>query len=375
MLDRATELTARDSQIVSLLNGRASAFETPCRIFVQEFADEAFEWVAGACTRISTGRGIRLRAAYSVKTNPRREMLNAAHRAGLSAEVISPDEIAWARRCGFSGDRLIVNGPHRPQSIAGGPALVAFADSVEAFGYNARDSIGRIHGIRVRPPGIESRFGIAVEDLERLTAPVLRLDEDAELGASFHVRHEDYGGASWRSIVGSVIDFASTLQERTGRPVVVFDAGGSWEPAMLVQAFEGDFPWLLDTLQRRLPGVQSAYIEPGQSIATPVELLVATVVEVRDRRSHREVIVDAGYPELSQMRSYKHRIFGRAGDSWRVLDDGADRIGGRTCLEYDLLSSDVELPAGITEGDLLAVADCGSYDESMAFAFAEGAFR
>ena len=52
-----------------------------------------------------------LRAAYSVKTNPRDELIDLALRHGLDVEVISEAEWRHVRARGFGPGRILYNGP------------------------------------------------------------------------------------------------------------------------------------------------------------------------------------------------------------------------------------------------------------------------
>ncbi len=95
------------------------------------------------------------------------------------------------------------------------------------------------------------------------------------------------------------------------------------------------------------------------------------MLEVRARPGRREAIVDAGYPEWPQMHSYVHGFFVWREGAWRALGRGGDRLGGRTCLEYDVVDG-LRFPADLDAGDVLMIAGTGSYDRSMSFDFARG---
>ncbi|MFN2459474.1 MAG: hypothetical protein ABR591_02080 [Candidatus Velthaea sp.] len=348
---------------------------TPARVFLADRARERFSAAAAACARSSTPE-LALCGAYSVKTNPRAELLAHALQHGFAAEVISAAELVWALDCGFAPDRIVYNGPdalrERPRR---GRISLALADSREAFARYAALAAAEITGVRLRPEGVPSRFGAAAGDDDELAAALRALPANEGFGVSFHVRREDLGLLTWRDVAAHVLERAQRLERRSGRRAAVFDMGGGWEPAALDAALAGDVPWLLREVRGALRDVRTVLFEPGQSLATPSEALIVTVLELRTRDGAREAIVDAGYPDLPQIRSYAHALFVERSDRWVPLGPGCDRVAGRTCLEYDILASDVALPADIIEGDRLIVGDCGSYDASMSFAFARGGAR
>ena len=344
---------------------------TPLRIFLPLIARERFDRVARL--RDTLGKPpLELIASYSFKTNPRAELLDLAREHGFFAETISPGELRWAADEGFPPQRTIYNGPEPLRERPHAERLaVIFADSVEAFGRNLRRDLAHVHGARLRPSMITSRFGVPVDDERDLCDAVARTPSDARIGISFHARREDFHGASWRDVAGDVLDRAVELQRRTGRRVTVFDVGGGWRPEQFDADFRADIRWLVDRIVDELPSCTQLIFEPGQAVCTPTEALLTEVLEVRERRGRREAIVDLGYSDWPEMHAYVHGFFARRGERWTPLGRGPDRLGGRTCLEYDLIDG-LRFPPDLAVGDRLLITGAGSYDHSMAFDFARG---
>jgi diaminopimelate decarboxylase len=349
--------------------GECATEGTPRRIFHPRVARERIERVARLCEDLGRS-SVRVVPGYSVKTNPRAELVQAAREHGFHAETISSDERRWAARNGFGPERTIANGPE-PIRAGSAPLAFAFADGVEAFARNVRDRVATVQGIRLRPSMIRSRFGVPVDDERMLRAAVASSPSDVMLGIGFHVRREDYDGASWRDVAADVLDRANALAEQTQRTVLAFDIGGGWTPEEFDRDFAADVRWLVERLAAALSACRTLIAEPGQAICTPAEALLTEVLEVRERAGRREAIVDAAYSDWPQMHAYPHRVYGVRGERLERLKRGPDRIGGRTCLEYDAVDG-LLLPAGLQAGDRLLIADVGSYDHSMAFDFARG---
>ncbi|MBV8369276.1 MAG: hypothetical protein JO036_10190 [Candidatus Eremiobacteraeota bacterium] len=349
----------------------AASEPTPRRILRPHTARERFDAVARL--REELGRPpVGLLAAFSVKTNPRAELLRLAREHGFFAEVISADELEWAQRQGFVPEEMIYNGPEPLLERAAGERLAfAFADSVEAFASNLDRRVAHVHGVRLRPSMIASRFGVPVDDEAQLTALVAAAPPGTALGVSFHARHEDFHGASWRDVAGDVLDRAVALEARTGRHVVAFNVGGGWTPDEFDASFERDVRWLVERIVDLLPDCTKLLFEPGQAVCTPTEALLTRIVEVRARRGRREAVIDLGYSDWPQMHAYVHGFFAWRDGRWTPLGRGPDRLLGRTCLEYDLVDG-LRFPPDVAAGDTLLIADTGSYDHSMAFDFARG---
>jgi diaminopimelate decarboxylase len=345
--------------------------QTPHRIFLPRAARERIDHVARLRDALSRER-LHLAASFSFKTNPRSELLALARDADYYAETISEDEVAWASRNGFAPARTIYNGPLPLTETQGGePLAFVFADSVEAFVRNCERAVARVSGIRLRPSMIASRFGVPIEDESELRAAVASGSHDLPLAASYHARREDFKGASWRDVADDVLQRAVALELSTGRRIVAFDVGGGWTPEEFDASFESDIAWMVDRVIASLPACTRVFFEPGQAVCTPTEALLTEVVEVRRRRGRQEVIADLGYPDWPQMHEYAHPISAWRHGRWEPVGHGPDRLGGRTCLEYDLVEG-LQFPADIAPGDRLLIADVGSYDHSMAFDFARG---
>ncbi len=343
---------------------------TPARVVLTGLLERRLGEIAARAHPDATR--VPFRAAYSVKTNPRADFLRAARTAGFLAETISPAEVQAARGVGYPLDEIVYNGP-RPCRRADleAPLGAAFADSLEALAAYLAECPAAVVGVRLRPPGIASRFGITFDEIADAAALVRASDSPLTLGASMHVRTEDYRPRTWLELARSFVECAAAFARESGRTLAVLDIGGGWTPASLERALVHDFPRLRSLLAGVLPALTTVIFEPGQSVSTPCEALLCSVLEVRAGRG--EIVVDAGFSELPHLGSYPHRMYWFADGALVPVERGEARILGPLCLEYDVVASDVALPDGIAPGDRLVIADCGSYDASMAFPFAGGA--
>ncbi|MBV8602544.1 MAG: hypothetical protein JO359_13350 [Candidatus Eremiobacteraeota bacterium] len=311
-----------------------------------------------------------------MKTNPRVEMLQAALGTGFFAECISSGEIAAALAAGFERRALVYNGP-QPLHRAGleGPLGVALADSVAALAGNIGSRVADVQGMRMRPDWHDSRFGISSEQTGEAIAALRALPADASFAVSFHVRAQDYDGRSWLQVARTFLRRAVEIQRLADRPIVAFDVGGGWKPAQLEETLRRELPTFVGEAADALTDLRTIFLEPGQSVATPTQFMISSVLEVRSSGSRVEAVIDAGYPNLPLQGTYAHRVFVEDGERWTLLPEGPDRILGPTCLEYDVVASNVSLPPAMRPATQLCIADCGSYDASMALHFARGEER
>ena len=344
---------------------------TPAHVFLKGTAEASFATAASLIARVPTD-ALRLRAAYSIKTNPRRELLALARRHGFCAEVISAEELDWALGNGYGHEAIIYNGP-RPLSKPRAPVHAAFADSILAFQAYAQARSAAVIGVRLRPQGISSRFGVPPVEFQDLLRCAAGLPADLALGVSFHIRPEDFGQRSWQDIARSVLHLATQLQHGTNCRITVLDFGGGWTPDEFQNGLFHDLPQVLAEIGPALPHVREVFIEPGQAVATPCVALLSRVLEIRHCKSGTvDAILDGSIHDAPHLNAYPHRIFARADGVVRPLAGGQDRLLGCACLEYDVLAPNIALPKTLKTGDFVAIADCGSYDSSMSFLFARG---
>jgi diaminopimelate decarboxylase len=226
--------------------------------------------------------------------------------------------------------------------------------------------------MRLRPNWYESRFGISAEQTIEAVAALASLPAEQPIGVSFHVRPQDRGARSWLEVARTFLQRAAGIERASGRAVVVFDVGGGWTPNELASVVRSELRMFVEEAPRALPNLATILLEPGQSLATPTQFMISSVVEVRRHPHHTEIVIDAGYPNLPLQGTYVHRIYVEDGGGWLLLDEGNDRILGPTCLEYDVVASNVSIPQAVRPSTKIRIADCGSYDASMAFHFARG---
>lgn len=334
------------------------------RVFLREVANANFDRLHTFAEKLPL-----LRIGYSVKTNPRAELLHEALRCGFYAECISRGEVEMSASAGFHAGSIVYNGPVPASTLNLQPKLV-FADSIEAYDTACASLRGSIVGIRIRPPGIDSRFGVPISSLDELIR-AMRDSGRTETAVSFQVRSEDYGDNTFRGIASAALHVAREIESQTDIRVAAFDVGGGRSAVEFDKSVAaGDYEYVHDAAQQRLPHLREIIMEPGQELDFSLEALVAPILELRSRNP-AEIVVDAGRPDFPAIDKTPHRLFMLRDGRVALLPSGCERVLGRTCLEDDVVGA-VSLPADVRPGDAIVVADIGAYDASMRYAFAEG---
>lgn len=360
---------------------------TPKRLLLRETTKKAFAQAKAFRDELSNLTGLDILMAYSIKTDPSSSILKIAKDNGFLAEAISQFEVKKALSVGFSPREIILNGPGKwwPSITQDTFVKAIFCDSLEelkAVIDAAKGAyIADVIGVRIRPPQVESRFGIRIStyrNFEALTALLSKVPSEYSLGVSFHIPSSMVGIHNWWHIYQSIIRWAQAIESVAGVRIRCVDVGGGWTPESWKTEFMSKLKnELLNTLNK-LKNLEIVIMEPGKALVQSSKALAARIIEVRHSSSEdeavKEIVVDASIAELPEALYRPHRIllFDQTKKEFYLLGTGRSRILGRLCMEADVLAEDVQLPEHVKPGDLLIFLDAGAYDHSMSYRFGRG---
>lgn len=384
----------------------ARAFGTPLHVLHEERLEATAEAFRRSMEAAYPGR---TSVHYAFKCNAVPAVIEAARRAGLKAEVMSPFELELALRLGYGGEDVVVNGPGKTAAfletaVETGVRFInvdslgelALLDEIAraahkrtdillrvnpdfvprgmnagtatgsrkgcAFGLDLRggevrtalDMIRSRTGLRFR--GFHFHIGTGIRDaktyarvLDRL-APLFR--ETREAG--FRIDVLDVGGG-----------FASpTTREMTTRELLVYQGfgrlpGGASGGCSSFADFSGE---ISRALLRTFPAgeLPELITEPGRSIASPNQLLLLTVAQVKSRPKVRTwVITDGGLGTVTLPTFYEcHEVF--LADDVRRPRSERVTIAGPVCFASDIVYRNIRMPE-VRPGEVIAIMDSGAY--------------
>lgn len=387
--------------------GIARAFGTPLHVLHEERLEATAVRFRRSMEEAYPGR---TSVHYAFKCNSVPAVIEAARRAGLKAEVMSPFELELALRLGYRGEDVVVNGPGKTaaflkMSVENAVRLIAVDSLGElalvneiaqaarkrvdvllrvnpdfvprgmnagsatgsrkgcAFGLDLRSgevrtALGLVQSMpSLRFRGFHFHIGTGIRDatayarvLDRL-APLFR-DTRA---AGFRVDILDVGGG-----------FASsTSREMTSRELLVYQglgrlpAGASVGDCGSFEDFSGE---IARALLRIFPGNELPELlsEPGRSIASPNQLLLLTVSQVKTRpRVRKWLITDGGLGTVTLPTFYEcHEVF--LADDVRRPRTESVTIVGPVCFASDIVYRNIRMPE-VRPGEIIAIMDSGAY--------------
>jgi diaminopimelate decarboxylase len=316
---------------------------------------------------------------YSLKAFPNVALLRLLAAEGFGADVSTLGELAFARRAGIEGERIVVHGNNKSdeelRAAAEADVLFVVLDALDEAERAAAAGLRRVL-VRVTP-GIEadthekirtahhgSKFGLPPDDALRAAAAAREAGLEVA-GVHLHIGSQLLDPRAGLETIDWLKDFAA----REWVPDVV-DLGGG----LGIRYVEGERPpeirEFVRTLLARLadgwPGEPPQVIlEPGRSLVGPAGLTlyrVGVVKRASDEITY--VAVDGGMSDNPRPQLYGARYSA-------ILANRADEeavhsydVCGKHCESGDVLIEGVRLPEP-RRGDLLAVPATGAYTLSM----------
>jgi diaminopimelate decarboxylase len=260
------------------------------------------------------------------------------------------------------------------------PVMVRVTTGVHAGGheYIATAHEDQKFGLSVNAVGGDSESPAMTALLEVLKHPDLKL-----LGIHSHIGSQILDPDGFEAAARVVLRLRADLAERSGVLVEEVDLGGGYGIAYLPGEVALDPERVAKDVAESVAGVCQELgtslprfsIEPGRAIVGPAGLTLYTVGTVKpitvsdaDGREfvRTYVSIDGGMSDNIRPAlygaAYHAEVVGRSSTAENVLA----RVVGKHCESGDIVVHEVQLPADVRAGDLLAVAATGAYGRSMA---------
>jgi diaminopimelate decarboxylase len=335
---------------------------------------------------------------YSYKTNPIPGVLSVLHHEGIGAEVISAFELWLAMRLGVPAERIIYNGPAKSTESL----QLAVERGIKVVNVNSSGEMWRIAsiadernvrarvGIRISMPYMwGGQFGLAaaspqVDETVRMALATASLDL---VGLHFHCGFPLRTADDMAMHVNHVLDYCWALRDRTGWFPALIDLGGSLTTATVCGLSRrqyrlnralatdllppdpsaclsvGEAARLAAELVRRQcaeRGVEppELVLEPGRGLTGDTQLLLTTVLDVKDDRDVVHAVIDAGMNIAEPTKDEYHQLFSVSAPTHSATQ--SYRLVGPICTPADVLYTNWRLPE-LQPGHVLAIMDTGAY--------------
>ncbi len=312
--------------------------------------------------------------AYSFKTNYLKKICDLVRSFGGRAEVVSPEEYAYARRIGFQHKDIVYNGviPDERKAFDALLGAKVNVDSLDAFRRMERGAedifLNRPIPVGVRlnfdiGNGIVSRFGVDIdgEEYHELMNAISENYRFSFKGFQCHIgcgRPARYWKEKAKKMVDQAVLYGASY----------IDVGGGMYGPMeedLAKQFDG-YSGYDEYAEAVCAEVDSKFpdhsleliIEPGTALVGNTMHVVATVTGVKEVRGQTYITVDCCSNQLGVICDVKDIPARVIGDSKGPEVNDAI-IAGNTCLEFDYLKKGFS--GRVEVGDRILFSNVGAY--------------
>ncbi|MEU6448546.1 diaminopimelate decarboxylase [Streptomyces sp. NPDC046979] len=335
---------------------------------------------------------------YAAKAFLCRAMAHWMDEEGLGLDVCSAGELELAVTTGFPPERIVLHGNAKsprdldaalrlgvgrividsPSEIARLAAAVG-PDGHQKVMVRVIPGIGAGGHEKIRTGTDDQKFGLSISDgyAQHAIARILDQPQLRLTGLHCHLGSQITSVKPYLVAVRRMVGLMMRLHEQHGLVLPELDLGGGHGIAYR----PGEQALDLTTLARRVRAelsdacataglpVPRLIIEPGRAVAGPAGIALYRVLAVKHTGAKVFVAVDGGMSDNPRPALYGVRYAPLLAGRHSTAPPARVTVVGRHCEAGDVLAADVELPADVHPGDLLAVPVAGAYHLSMASAY------
>lgn len=381
---------------VSVIN-LAAQYETPLYVFDEaDVRNRAKEYVSAF-----TATDIETNVHYASKAFITTKIAQWVNQEGLGIDVASAGELEVVLRAGINPQQILMHGNNKSvqdleRAVEVGVGRIAIDSLIEIERLNAiAASAGVVQQVLLRlTVGVEAhtheaistahedqKFGLSVASGVAMTAVdnVLKCDSLSLVGLHSHIGSQIFDATGFELATQRVVDFAVQIKDRHGVSVSEIDVGGG----MGIAYVEEDDPLDVFTMAKSILeivrtecarvkiSVPKISVEPGRAIIgnpgiTLYEVGTVKAIELDSGITRNYISVDGGMSDNIRTALYDAKFTAILANRISSAKRITSRIVGKHCESGDIVVRDIELPADIRPGDLIAVAATGAYCRSMA---------
>jgi diaminopimelate decarboxylase len=321
------------------------------------------------------------RVFFGTKAFPNVALLRLLDEEGIGADVASEGELAFARRAGLGGDRLVVHGNNKDEAFlraAGASGTPVVLDAPDEAGLAAAAGVAQVlvrvtlgvdadthEAIRTGHHG--SKFGLPPTQARKVVAEALDLGLGV-LGVHVHVGSQLADFDAQAETIVRLAGFVASCRDELGWTAQVADLGGGFGirhhpadevPEAAELAASAASTARLAFVEAGLPKPE-IWLEPGRCLVGRAGVTLYRVGSVKRLPERTWVAIDGGMSDNPRPQLYDARYTALSAARADEPVDEVVSIAGMHCESGDVLIDDVALPSP-RRGDLLAVPATGAY--------------
>ena len=325
---------------------------------------------------------------YAVKACANPKVLRIIADSGLGADCVSGGEIQACIDAGFPAKTIVYAGVGKAdweielglnvgiqyfnvESVAELEVIEEIAarmNKTANVSFRINPDVGAHTHANITTGLSENKFGIAMQDMERVILMAKEMPHIEFVGLHFHIGSQILEMDDFQALALRINELQDRLEKNGIGPVKNINVGGGLgidyqEPdAHPVPGFGKFFDTYAQNLKLRRG--QQLHFELGRSIVGQCGSLIAKCLYVKQATQRQFVILDAGMTDLIRPALYDahHHIENLTSreENTQIYD-----VVGPICESSDVFQRDCTLPV-THRGDLIALRSAGAYGEIMA---------
>lgn len=323
---------------------------------------------------------------YAVKACTNSKVLNHIVKAGFGADCVSGGEIQACLEAGFPASEIVFAGVGKSDweielglktgiqyfNVESIPELEVINEiagnmkKVAKVSFRINPNVGADTHANITTGLAENKFGIAMEDMEKVISLANGMKNVEFVGLHFHIGSQILEMDNFVALSNRINELQDRL-ERNGITVKNINVGGGL--GISYEDPDGhtipDFKSYFDTYAKHLmlrPG-QHLHFELGRAVVAQCGSLITKCLYIKKAATKQFAIVDAGMTDLIRPALYNafHKIDNLTSNGQEEMYD----VVGPICESSDVFVKDYNMNS-TKRGDLLALRSAGAYGEIMA---------
>ena len=338
------------------------------------------------CIRAEVARYENFIVHYAVKANANPKVLAIIRESGLGADCVSGGEIQAAVKAGFPANKIVFAGVGKADweinlgldynifcfNVESVPELEVINELAAERGKTANvafrinPDVGAHTHANIMTGLAENKFGISMQDMERVIELAAGMRHVKFVGLHFHIGSEILDMGDFVALCNRINELQEKLDAR-GIRIEYINVGGGLgidyhhPNRQLIPDFAAYFKTYAAHLKLR--AYQKLHFELGRAVVGQCGSLIARVLYVKQGTNKQFAILDAGMTDLIRPALYQayHKIENISSEASVEMYD----VVGPVCESSDVFGKSVDLN-GVKRGDFLALRSAGAYGEIMA---------
>ncbi|MDO4165050.1 MAG: diaminopimelate decarboxylase [Bacteroides sp.] len=338
------------------------------------------------CIRKETAKYENYAVHYAVKANANPKVLTIIRESGLGVDCVSGGEIRAAIKAGFPASKIVYAGVGKADweielgleysifcfNVESIPELEVINELAAAKGkvanvaFRINPNVGAHTHANITTGLAENKFGISMEDMERVIEIAQGLKNVNFVGLHFHIGSQILDMGDFVALCNRINELQDKLEARRIRVEHINVGGGlgidyTHPNRQPIPDFKSYFETYDNCLKLR--SYQTLHFELGRAVVGQCGSLIAKVLYVKQGTNKQFAILDAGMTDLIRPALYQayHKIENITSDETPETYD----VVGPICESSDVFGKAVDLNK-VKRGDLIALRSAGAYGEIMA---------